>query len=131
MKKRIFLIVLDSLGIGELPDAKMFGDLGANTLKSISKSPKFNVPNLISLGLGNIDGIDYIPKAQEPKVKIARLREKSLGKDTTVGHFELSGVVMDKPLPTYPNGFPKEIIDDIMGKTVASWMNVELDEAEE
>ncbi len=117
MKKRIFLIVLDSLGIGELPDAHLFGDIGTNTLKSISKSPNFNIPNLISLGLGNIDGVDYLPTVKSHLGKIARLREKSMGKDTTVGHFELSGVVMEKPLPTYPNGFPKEIIDLFIEKT--------------
>ncbi len=117
MKKRVFLIVLDSFGIGALPDAELFGDIGANTLGSISKSKKFNIPNLIKLGLGNIDGVDCVPKTASPTATVARLEEKSMGKDTTVGHFELSGVKMPKPLPTYPNGFPKEIIDEFIEKT--------------
>lgn len=109
-KKRVFVIVLDSLGIGYEPDAELFGDVGANTLKSISKSDKFNIPNLISLGIGNIDGIDYLDK-KEPRAALARLREVSMGKDTTVGHWELMGLVSENPLPTYQGGFPKEITD--------------------
>ena len=97
MKKRVFLIVLDSLGIGALPDAHLFGDEGANTLGSISSSKKFNIPNLIKLGLGNIDGVDCVPPTSYPYATVARLREKSMGKDTTVGHFEISGVKMAKP----------------------------------
>lgn len=109
--KRVFLIVLDSLGIGEAPDAELFNDIGANTLKRISKSEKFNIPNLIKLGLGSIDGIDYLEKNQHPSVAFARLRELSMGKDTTVGHWEIAGVISPKALPTYPDGFPSEIIE--------------------
>ena len=109
MAKRIFLIVLDSLGIGNAPDAKAFGDEGANTLKRISESPAFSVPNLTSLGLGRIDGVDYI-EGHDAKAAVARLSEVSRGKDTTTGHWEIAGLVSNKPMPTYPDGFPDEII---------------------
>jgi phosphopentomutase len=108
--KRVFLIVLDSLGIGYQPDAHRYGDEGANTLERISHSEKFQIPNLLSLGLGLIDGVGYLEKTDSPKASYARLREVSQGKDTTVGHFELMGIVSEKPFPTYPNGFPKSII---------------------
>jgi len=109
--KRVFLIVLDSLGIGEAPDADKFSDIGANTLKRISASKKFNIPNLIKLGLGEIDGVEYLKKNPEHIASVARLREISMGKDTTIGHWEIAGVVSPSPLPTYPDGFPEEIID--------------------
>ncbi len=115
--KRVFLIVLDSLGIGNAPDASKFGDDGANTLKSISKSKEFNIPNLTKLGLGEIDGVDYINKSNCKNSKVARLVEKSMGKDTTIGHWEIAGIVSEKPLPTYPDGFPKEIIDEFEKRT--------------
>ena len=117
MKKRVFLIVLDSLGIGALPDAELFGDAHANTLKSISSSKKFNIPNLIRLGLSTIDGVDFLPTTPAPLASVARLRELSMGKDTTVGHFELSGVKMEKALPTYPDGFPQDILDELIKRT--------------
>lgn len=115
--KKIFLIVLDSLGIGAAPDAHLFGDEGTNTLKRISKSDYFSVPNLTKLGLGEIDGIDYLEKEKSPKAAVARLREISAGKDTTIGHWEIAGIVSDTPLPTYPNGFPKEIIESFKEAT--------------
>ena len=105
---RVFLIVLDSLGIGELPDAAEFGDVGSNTLRSIT--PYCQVPNLEKLGLFNIDGIDFGTPVQSPKAAYGRLSEKSRGKDTTVGHWELCGLISDEPLPTYPDGFPAELI---------------------
>ena len=108
--KRIFLIVLDSCGIGEEPDAPVFGDVGANTLRSCTTSPEFHMPNLISWGLGNLDGVDYLPKVPHPKAALARLRELSQGKDTTIGHWEIAGIVSENPLPTYPQGFPAEIL---------------------
>ena len=111
MAKRVFWIVLDSCGIGYEPDAHEFGDVGADTLRRIHQSPAFSVDNLISLGLGNIDGIDYLRKEANPLGAYARLRELSRGKDTTIGHWELSGIVSPSPLPTYPNGFPKELLD--------------------
>lgn len=115
--KRIFVIVLDSLGIGAAPDAADFGDEGVNTLKRISASAKFDIPNLIELGLGNIDGVDYLPKAAEPKASVMRLREKSRGKDTTVGHWELMGLVSKYPMPTYPDGFPQSVIGEFCKRT--------------
>ena len=108
--KKIFLIVLDSFGIGEAPDANLFGDEGANTLKRITESDAFSIPNLLEMGLGEIDGVDYLSRTKDHTAAVARLREVSLGKDTTVGHFELCGIVSKKPLPTYPDGFPHEII---------------------
>ena len=108
--KRIFLFVLDSCGCGEMPDAKSFGDVNVNTLKSCSGSEKFHVPNMLAYGLGNIDGVDYLPKTDSPKGAVARLKEASMGKDTTIGHWEIAGIVSPKPLPTFPNGFPEELL---------------------
>ena len=112
MSKRVFLIVLDSLGIGEMPDAHTFNDVGANTLKSISKSQYFSIPMLRKLGLCNIDSVDYLKDYDAPIASYGRLSELSNGKDTTIGHWEISGIVSKNPLPTYPDGFPKEIIDN-------------------
>ena len=89
--KRAFLIVLDSFGIGALPDASDFGDSGASTIGSVAKSPKLNIPNLISLGLGNIDGVNCIEKTDTPRGVFAKCGELSRGKDTTVGHWEIAG----------------------------------------
>ncbi len=105
------MIVLDSLGIGASPDAADFGDAGANTLLRISKSKKFKIENLLRLGIGNIDGVDFLPRCEEPMAAVCRMRELSMGKDTTTGHWELCGIISEKPMPTYPDGFPKEIID--------------------
>ncbi len=114
---RIFLIVLDSFGIGEMPDAKAFGDGGSNTLRAVYSSSNFNLPNLKSLGLFNIDGVDFGEKEKFPKGTFARLSEKSMGKDTTTGHWEICGVISDSPMPTYPEGFPAEIIDEFSKRT--------------
>ena len=108
--KRIFLFVLDSCGIGAAPDAAVFGDAGVNTLRSCATSAKFHIPNLIAAGLGNVDGIDYLPKTDAPTGAVARLQEKSMGKDTTIGHWEIAGLVSPDPLPTYPDGFPEEVL---------------------
>ena len=113
---RIFLIVLDSFGIGNAPDAEKFNDLGANTLRSISKSEKFNISNLNKLGLCNIDGVQLI-KIDSPIAKFGALQELSNGKDTTIGHFEIAGVISEKPLPTYPDGFPHEILNEFEKQT--------------
>ena len=108
--KRVFIIVLDSVGIGNARDAADFGDAGANTMKRISASKSFSVPTLLSLGLGNIDGVDYLPATEEPRAAVLRLRELSRGKDTTTGHWEMMGIVSQRPMPTYPDGFPEELL---------------------
>ena len=115
--KRIFLIVLDSFGIGAMPDSERFGDVGVNTLRSCTKSEYLNIPNLINAGLGNIDGVDCLPKVDAPTGAYARLSEKSMGKDTTIGHWEIAGVVSDHPLPTYPEGFPEEVLEPFRAAT--------------
>ncbi len=112
MSNRVFLIVLDSFGVGEMPDASVFSDKGSNTLRSISKSRYFNITTLKEFGLFNIDGIDYLESIDTPNAAYGRLSELSQGKDTTIGHWEISGIVSHKPLPTYVNGFPKQIIDE-------------------
>ena len=108
--KRIFLIVLDSFGIGAMPDSESFGDVNVNTLGACATSKELNIPNMIAAGLGNIDGVSCLPKA-EAAGAYARLTEKSMGKDTTIGHWEIAGVVSPRPLPTYPGGFPQEVLD--------------------
>ena len=115
--KRVFLIVLDSFGIGEEPDADMFGDVGSNTIASCATSKFFDMPNMSKLGLFNIDGVTVGKKADKPSALIARMREKSMGKDTTIGHWEIAGMVSPKPMPTYPNGFPKEVIEEFEKRT--------------
>ncbi|MDD6644372.1 MAG: phosphopentomutase [Firmicutes bacterium] len=108
--KRVFLFVLDSCGCGEMPDAASFGDHGVNTLKSCSTSDKLHIPNMLAYGLGNIDTVDFLPKTARQKGACARLKEASMGKDTTIGHWEIAGIVSPDPLPTYPNGFPEELL---------------------
>ena len=115
--KRIFLIVLDSCGIGQMPDCEKFGDIGVNTLRSCSTSSRFSIPNLLKAGIGNIDGVDYLPKNAAPQGAYARLTEASMGKDTTIGHWEIAGVVSPEPLPTFPNGFPREVLDEFEKQT--------------
>lgn len=109
--RRIFLIVLDSYGIGALPDAADFGDEGSNTLKTITASKAYDTPNMKKLGLFNIDGVDWMKKEESPDGAYGRMKERSRGKDTTIGHWEIAGVVSPKPLPVYPNGFPEEILE--------------------
>ncbi len=108
--KRIFLIVLDSCGIGNAPDAAAFGDQDSNTLRSCAATGKLHIPNLLKAGLGNIDGVDYLPKTVAPTGAYARLQEASPGKDTTIGHWELAGLISKNPMPTYPEGFPEEVL---------------------
>lgn len=115
--KRVFLIVLDSFGIGEAPDAAAFGDKGANTLKSISRSEHFSVPNMRRLGLFNIDGLESMGAVPCPSAAHGKMQEKSMGKDTTIGHWEIAGIVSPDPLPTYPHGFPAEILDEVSKAT--------------
>ena len=112
--KRVFLIVLDSFGIGEMEDAEAYGDRGVSTIGSVSESSFFHVPNLQKLGLFNIEGVRCRGQepAKNPLAAVARMKEASRGKDTTIGHWEIAGLVSKEPLPTYPNGFPEELIDD-------------------
>lgn len=115
--KRAILIVLDSFGIGEMEDAASFGDAGTNTLKSVASSSYFHVPNLTKMGLCNLDGVDFLEGVKQPEGRIARMKEMSKGKDTTIGHWEIAGVWSMEPLPTYPNGFPKEVLDEFSRQT--------------
>lgn len=117
MAERVFLIVLDSVGIGEMPDAKNYGDEGSNTLKACFDTGKLNVPNMRRLGLFNIDGNEYGGKTDNPIGKYARMTELSKGKDTTTGHWEMMGIISEKPFPTYPDGFPDEVIKEFEEKT--------------
>lgn len=108
--KRVFLIVLDSCGIGQMPDSPSFGDVGVNTLAACAAAGNLQIPNMIKAGLGNIEGVACLPKEAAPTGAYARLAEASMGKDTTIGHWEIAGLVSDHPLPTYPEGFPEEVL---------------------
>lgn len=110
--KRAIIIVLDSVGMGELPDAQKYGDKGSNTIANIAARIKdFSLPNLQQLGLGNIENMEGIKAVNNPKGCYGRMAEKSAGKDTTTGHWELSGIILERPFPVYPKGFPIEIIE--------------------
>jgi phosphopentomutase len=109
---RVVWIVLDSVGIGEMPDAAAYGDAGSNTLGNIARQRGLNVPNLARLGLGNIRPLDGIAPAAEPLASFGRCALASPGKDTTTGHWEMAGIHLDKPLPLFPHGFPPEIMDE-------------------
>ncbi len=116
--RRVFLIVLDSVGIGAMEDAAEFGDVGTNTLRSASTSPFFHMPNMKKLGLFNIDGVkDWAQPEEHPMAVYGRMKEASRGKDTTIGHWEIAGIISRKPLPVYPNGFPKELLDEFSAMT--------------
>lgn len=116
--ERIIWIVLDSVGIGEHPDAESFGDKGCHTLGHVAAAVNgLNIPNMVKLGLGNIDGVVNIDKCSEPSGSYGRLGELSNGKDTTIGHWEMTGVYTPKPFPVYPNGFPDEIINRFIKET--------------
>ena len=115
--KRVFWIVLDSVGLGGAPDAADFGDAGSDTLGSCYKSGKMNVPHLEKLGLANIDGTSFCAPQSDVIGCYCRMHEKSMGKDTTVGHWEMAGMISPRPLPTYPDGFPQDVLD----KLEAAW----------
>lgn len=115
--KRVFLIVLDSVGIGEMPDAAEYNDEGSNTLFAVSSSKNFDMPNLKKMGLFNIDSVKIEKKEKNPIASYARMGERSKGKDTTIGHWEIAGIISDTPLPVYPEGFPKEILDKFSEET--------------
>lgn len=115
--KRVFLIVLDSVGAGALPDAAAFGDAGANTLRSVFETGKLEIPNLRRAGIGNIDGLEFLGREPAPTGAFGRLSEVSAGKDTTIGHWELAGVISKEPLPTYPEGFPPQVLEPFCAAT--------------
>lgn len=116
-KQRVYLIVLDSFGIGHAPDAADFGDEGANTLYTITHSKEYDTPNMRKLGLSCIDGVDYLEKSDNIVGSYGRMQEASKGKDTTIGHWEIAGIVSENALPTYPNGFQKEVLDEFSKRT--------------
>lgn len=117
MFKKALLIVLDSVGVGELPDADKFGDKGSNTLANTAKHVEgLNLPNMQKMGLGNIIEIKGVPASSHPIACFGKAREQSPGKDTTTGHWEIAGLVSEIPFPVYPNGFPPEIIDEFEKK---------------
>lgn len=117
MTKRVFLIVLDSFGVGEMPDAADFGDKGANTLRSCFNTGKLCVPNMQRLGLFNIEGVAVGERASAPVGAYLRISESSKGKDTTTGHWEIAGITSEKPFPTFPDGFPTEVIEKFKSAT--------------
>ena len=114
--KRVFVVVLDSFGIGGARDAAAYGDAGSDTLAACARVG-VELPNLIRLGLGNIDGVTCLPRQEQPDGAYGRMREASRGKDTTIGHWELAGHISPRPLPTYPNGFPQELLDRLSAET--------------
>lgn len=116
--KRVFLIVLDSVGIGEMPDAEHYGDVGSNTLKAAAASQYFSTPNLEKMGLFHIEGLtDMANSKVTPQAVYGRLSEASKGKDTTIGHWEIAGIISSKPLPTFPEGFPSELLQEFEKQT--------------
>lgn len=108
---RVILIVLDSVGIGELPDAGAYGDEGSDTLGNICRQVDLQIPNLQAMGLGNIRPLRGVPAASAPAASFGRMAEASPGKDSVTGHWEIAGVVLDRPFPTFPQGFPRELLD--------------------
>ncbi len=115
--RRVFLIVLDSVGVGEMPDSAEYGDAGSNTLAACARSEKLDIPNLRELGIFNIEGVGCGVPVEHPTGAVARLAEASKGKDTTIGHWEISGVISPKPLPTYPDGFPQDLLEEFSRRT--------------
>lgn len=115
--KRVFLIVLDSFGIGAMEDAPAYGDIDVNTLRSVSKSSFFSMDNMKKLGLFNIEGVEVADQTERPLALLARMKEASKGKDTTTGHWEIAGICSEHPMPTYPDGFPEEIIKEFEKQT--------------
>ena len=115
--KRVFLIVLDSCGAGALPDAAQFGDYDVNTLRSCARSEKLRIPNLVRAGIGNIPGLEFLGTTDHPTGAVGKLAERSMGKDTTVGHWEIAGLITPTPLPTYPNGFPEAVLQPFREQT--------------
>jgi phosphopentomutase len=118
MIKRIILIILDSVGIGELPDAAEYGDKGSNTIANTAKAVGgLKLPNMQKLGLGNIAEIEGVPPCKKPAAAFGKAAELSPGKDTTTGHWEIAGIILEKPFPVYPEGFPHEVIREFENRT--------------
>ena len=117
MAKRVFLIVLDSCGCGEMPDSADFGDAGSNTLRACTASSRLDIPTLSKMGIFNIDSVDCGTPVPAPTAAYGRMAEKSRGKDTTIGHWELAGLISPHPLPTFPDGFPADFIRAFEEKT--------------
>ena len=117
MEKRVFLIVLDSCGCGEMPDSADFGDAGSNTLRACTTSSKLDIPMLTKMGIFNIDEVGCGTPVAAPVGAYGRMAEKSRGKDTTIGHWELAGVISPQPMPTFPDGFPESFIKAFEEKT--------------
>lgn len=115
--KRIFLIVLDSCGCGAAEDAALFNDENTNTIRSVFNTGLLRIPNLIKMGLGNIESLSFLSPEEKPLASVGFMTEESAGKDTTTGHWEMTGILSKKPFPTYPDGFPKEIIDEFSAAT--------------
>ena len=114
---RIVLIVLDSLGMGEMPDAAAWGDAGSDTLGHICASREVRLPNLQSLGLGNVRPLEHVPPAESPRGSYGRCALRSNGKDTTTGHWEMAGIILDEAFPTYPEGFPPDVLARFVAET--------------
>src|SRR5215471_8712755 len=126
--KRAIVIVMDSVGIGELPDADAYGDRGSNTLGNIARRVPLRIPTLRALGLDRLVTLGGSPADGGPRAAIGRMAEASAGKDSVTGHWEMMGVVLDRPFPTFPHGFPADVITEferrigrrILGNVVAS-----------
>ena len=120
--ERVVIILLDGVGVGALPDAEKYGDAGSNTLANTAGAVGgLRLPNLERLGLGNIEKIEGVQPLSNPEAAYGKMNQKSAGKDTITGHWEIAGIIMDKPFPTYPNGFPSEIIDrfeELIGRKI-------------
>ena len=118
MGRRVFLVVLDSVGIGALPDADLYGDAGSNTLAAAATSAGFSMPNMERLGLFDLEGVTQLKKGTKaPEGAYGRAREASKGKDTTIGHWEIAGIISGRPLPTFPGGFPQELLIEFSERT--------------
>jgi len=115
--ERIVLIVLDSLGMGEMPDAAAWGDAGSDTLGHICASREVRLPNLQTLGLGNVRPLAHVPPAESPRGSYGRCALQSNGKDTTTGHWEMAGIILDEAFPTYPEGFPEDVLARFVAET--------------
>src|SRR3954454_6199026 len=115
--RRVIWIVLDSVGIGEMPDAAQYGDAGSDTLGNIARRRKLHLPNLCSLGLANIKPLTGLEPSPAPEGSYGRCTLASPGKDTTTGHWEMVGIHLDKPFPVYPHGFPPEVMNEFERRT--------------